>query len=83
MIGETGEVIDIIKKNGIMLNMLGSRVVNEPGIDIIKNDEIWNLSACVARQKMLPEALDIMEKIYDIVFEISKNSEKEEERQDE
>lgn len=80
---QASAIDDIIKKNDIMLNVLGSRVVNEPGIDIIKNDEIWNLSVCVARQKMLPEALDIMEKIYDIVFEISKNSEKEEERQNE
>ncbi len=40
----------------------------EKGVDIIRNDELWNLSADVVEQKPLPEALRIMSAIFDVIF---------------
>lgn len=60
------KIWDIIKLNRIKPCGLGERV--EDKRDIIKNDEIWNLSADVADQKSLPDALYIMSQVYDIIF---------------
>lgn len=57
----------IIKDNKINLSPLSTGV--RASADIIKHDEIWSLSADVADQKPLPEALRIMTRIYDIIFE--------------
>lgn len=56
----------IMNDNKIKLSKLGLEVAD--GNDIIKNDEIWNLSADVAEQKLLPDALRIMEKVYEVIF---------------
>lgn len=61
------EIKEIISRNGIKLSEIGEMV--QAHTDLIKNDEIWNLSADVAEQKPLPEALAIMSEIYDIMFE--------------
>lgn len=68
-------IISVIIKNNIALSKLGSNV--KPGIDIIQNDEIWNLSADVADQKPLPAALSIMSDIYDIIFKEQPNESEE------
>lgn len=52
-------------------------IVNKPSENIIANDEIWRLSADVAVQKPLPQALSIMADIYNIIFE-AKTMEEEE-----
>lgn len=53
------------------------------GVDIIRNDEIWNLSADVVEQKTLPEALSIMESIYSIIFREERKKEEEKRKQEE
>lgn len=50
-------------------SMLAAKVIEKPGEDIIAHDEIWNLSARVAEQKSLPEALHIMSDVYGIIFQ--------------
>lgn len=65
---EAYDIKDLVKQYGIKLSTLSNVVINNPGNDIIKHDEIWNLSADVAAQKSLPEALNIMSEIYKIVF---------------
>lgn len=62
MIGE------IIKESQVKLSNLGKEVIKKPGLDIIASDEIWNLSADMAEQKPLPEALFIMTKVYNVIF---------------
>lgn len=57
---------DIIHKERIVLSGMSRHV--KAGRDIIAGDEIWNLSADVASQADLPRALDIMERIYAVMF---------------
>ena len=59
---------DVIALNRINPCSLGRQVDDKR--DIIKHDEIWNLSADVAEQKSLPDALRIMSRIYDIIFPV-------------
>lgn len=60
----------ILFKNNIDIrkDTLSSYVI--PGRNIIKNDEIWNLSADVLEQKSLPNALKIMTEIYAVIFPV-------------
>lgn len=62
------EIEKLIEHYKIHLSKLSKVVINQPGQDIIRNDEIWNLSADVVAQKSLPEALNIMSEIYKVVF---------------
>lgn len=62
----------IINMHGIALSGAARSVIDYPGMDIIKNDEIWNLSADVVEQRPLPDALDIMQAIYDAIFKEEK-----------
>lgn len=57
----------VIRDNNITLSPLGEGAQTQT--DIIKYDQIWNLSADVADQKPLHEALRIMSHIYNIIFE--------------
>lgn len=66
---QSDKIHTIMEQNRINLEKRSDRVVSKPGADIIKYDEIWCLSACVAEQKPLPEALRIMSAVYDVVFE--------------
>ncbi len=68
----------IIEKTGVLLSELGQAVIDYPGDDIIANDQIWILSADVAEQKSLPEALNIMSQIFDVIFMTEKEKEKDE-----
>lgn len=63
---KSDKIYDIIIMNHINLGSLGAMVGHAR--DIIENDEIWNMSADVAQQKPLPEALHIMSRIFDIIF---------------
>lgn len=58
----------IIRERGIVLSKLADVVIKRPGADIIMNDEIWNLGACVAEQMPLPQALNTMTSVYDVIF---------------
>lgn len=58
----------IIRQMDIKPSKLAMTVLTIPGDDIIANDEIWCLSADVAAQKPLPEALNIMRMIYHVIF---------------
>lgn len=75
----------IIKNNKINLSPLSTGV--QAQADIIKHDEIWSLSADVVDQKPLPEAIRIMARIYDIIFEeyqrVKEEKDKESEGNDE
>lgn len=64
----------IMRENEIKLSSLSEGV--EEHRNLIKYDEIWNLSADVADQKALPEALNIMSQVYDVIFK--KENEEEE-----
>lgn len=79
---ETATLIkNIIDNADIKLSTLSRKMLIK-SIDVIANDEIWNLSADVAEQKPLPEALNIMETIYNIIFkfdEVDISSESEDE----
>lgn len=66
---QMAEITNIIKENDICLMGLGAKVINRVNLDLIAEDEIWNLSADVAAQKPLPEALSIMEEIYHVIFD--------------
>ena len=65
---QASKISDIMIENNIMESWLSRDVTKKPGEDIIKNDQIWNLSADVAGQKSLPKALDIMSSVYAIIF---------------
>lgn len=60
---------NIITDTNVKLSNLSKSVLTKSDIDIIANDGIWNLSADVAKQKRLPEAINIMKNIYNIIFE--------------
>ena len=60
------DIKDIIHKECITLSGMARHVKADR--DIIAGDEIWNLSADVASQADLPRALDIMERIYAVMF---------------
>ncbi len=60
-----GVVVDDEK---LELSRLGQEVIKYSGRNIIEKDQIWAFSADVAKQKPLPEALNIMAEIYDIIF---------------
>lgn len=66
-------VNNIIKNANIKLSKLAKVVIEKPKNDIIKNDEIWCLSADVVEQKPLPEALRIMSDIYKVIFAETKS----------
>lgn len=72
---QSAAISRILDANGIKMSDLSKTVIEYPGLDIIQYDEIWNLSADVAEQKSLPDALCIMSDIYDIIFEPNKNKE--------
>lgn len=62
-------VSTLLKRHQIVLSELAQDVTMQTGeINIIKNDQIWKLSADVAEQKALPRALEIMEQVYGIIF---------------
>lgn len=60
------DIKSIIHKERITLSGMACRVKAKR--NIIAGDEIWNLSADVASQADLPRALDIMERIYAVMF---------------
>ena len=51
--------------------------------NLLKNDVIWNLSADVAEQKPLPEALAVMASVYAIIFKTAKETVQEQEEKEE
>ena len=62
-------------KQGISAILTGNKIqCSSPanqidsGCDLIKYDEIWNLSVDVLEQKPLPEALQTMSAIFDVLF---------------
>ena len=60
------EILNILSQAGVEPS--AARFGLAPGRSLLKNDEIWNLSADVAEQKPLPDALSIMASVYRIVF---------------
>lgn len=81
--GQAYDISIVMEDSGIRLSKLAKTVIEEPGCDIIANDEIWSLSADVADQKPLPEALHIMSDVYGIVFGKEKPVGQEEEGKEE
>lgn len=72
------EIERIMNQNDIQLSEYAKRVISSPGVDIIAYDEIWILSADVAVSRPLPEAIRIMQDVYDLIFEPSASEKKEE-----
>lgn len=72
------EIERIMNHNDIQLSEYAKRVISSPGVDIIAYDEIWILSADVAVSRPLPEAIRIMQEVYDLIFKPSASGKKEE-----
>ena len=64
-----------MQSTGIHLSGRAKTVTERPKNSLIAHDEIWILSADVAAQKPLPEALGIMSEVYDIVFKLKEKQE--------
>lgn len=67
--GQAAALNAAIKQAGVKLSGLAREVLDEPGTDIIKNDQIWVLSADIADRFPLPDALSVMADIYGIIFQ--------------
>lgn len=73
---EVCAVMQLLSGAGIQLSQ-GSFIKEEK--NLLMNDMIWNLSADVAEQKPLPEALSVMASVYAIIFKTAKERAQEQE----
>lgn len=72
---QADEICKLMQSTGIHLSGRAKTVTECPKNSLIAHDEIWILSADVAAQKPLPEALGIMSEVYDIVFKLKEKQE--------